>query len=70
MNQVARWFPRNPTGFNQLLRQPLRIGMRSDSRMHRLTSAVVDDEEYIHCSKPDGLNCEEITGPDIVAVPT
>jgi len=60
--------PSKRTGFKHLLREPLRIGMRSDSRMHELTGAVVDDKEYIQCSKPDGLNRKQITRPDLVGV--
>ncbi len=60
--------PSKRTGFKHLLRQPLRIGMRSDSRMYELTSAVVDDKEHIQCSKPDGLNRKQITRPDLVGL--
>ena len=70
VNQVAGRRSRNPTGFNHLLCQPLRCGMCSDPRMHPFTSAVVDDEEYIYCSKSDSLNREQITRPDLVAVLT
>jgi len=68
VNQVAGWLSRNPTGFNHLLCQPLRCGMCSDPRMHQFTSTVVDEEEYIHRSKPNSLNREEITRPDLVSV--
>ncbi len=64
------WFRRNSTGFNYLLHEPLRLGMRSYLRMYELTSAVVDDKEYIQCSKPDSLNREQITRPDLVGVLT
>jgi len=70
VNQVAGRLPRNPAGFNHLLCQPLRCGMCSDPSMHQFTSTVVDDEEYIHRSKPYSLNREEITRPDLVGVLT
>ena len=44
--------------------------MRSDPRMYEFTSAVVDDNEHIQCSKPNSLNREEITRPDLVSVLT
>jgi len=58
VNQVTRWFPRYPAGFDHLLRQPLRIGMRSGPGMNEFTSSVMNDEEYIQCLKPDSLNRE------------
>jgi hypothetical protein len=42
--------------------------MRSDPRMYEFTSAVVDDEEHVHCSKPDSVNREQITRPNVVGV--
>ena len=45
VNQVMRCFPQYTAGFDHLLRQPIRIGMRGDARMYELTSAVVNDKE-------------------------
>jgi len=63
-----RWFPGRPAGFDHLLCQPRRIGVCSDPRMHEFTSAVMNDKKHVQCLKPNGLNGEEITCPDFVAM--
>jgi hypothetical protein len=42
--------------------------MRRDPRMYEFTSSVPDDEEHIQCLKPDSVNREQITRPDVVGV--
>jgi len=42
--------------------------MSRDPRMYEFASTVVDDKEHVKCSKPDSLNREEITRPDLVSV--
>ena len=36
--------------------------------MDKFTSSVVDDEEHVHCSKPDCMNREQVTHPNIAGV--
>ena len=42
--------------------------MRCNPRMYEFTSAVVDDEEHIQCLKPDSVNREQITRPDLIGM--
>ncbi len=42
--------------------------MRRDPRMYEFTSTVVDDEKHIQCLKPDSVNREQITRPNVVGV--
>ena len=42
--------------------------MRCNPRMYEFTSAVVDDEKHIQCLKPDSVNREQITCPDLGAM--
>jgi len=36
--------------------------------MCKFTNAVVNDKKPVQCLKPNGLNREQITRPDLVAV--
>ena len=42
--------------------------MCGDPRMYELTSAMVNDKKHVQCLKPNGLNGEQITCPDLGAV--
>ncbi len=42
--------------------------MRCNPGMYEFTSAVVDDEEHIQYLKPDSVNREQITCPNVVGV--
>ncbi len=42
--------------------------MRCNPRMYEFTSTVADDEEHLKCLKPDSVNREQITRPDLVGV--
>ena len=68
VNQVTWWLPRYPAGFDHLLGQPLRIWMSRDPRKYEFASTVVDDKEHVKCSKPNSLNSEQITCPDLGAM--
>ena len=36
--------------------------------MYEFTTTVMNDEEYVQCLKPDGLNRKQIARPDLVAM--
>jgi len=55
--------------FYDLLRYPLRRGMLSHLDMQHFTAGVADYEEGMEGLKPQSLDAEKITDPDLRSVP-
>ena len=68
MNEMARQLRIDTTGFNHLLCQPLRRGMRSHTHEHNLPYLMLDDKVDIQRSKQNRAHSEEIACPDILGV--
>ena len=68
MNEVTGRVAVTIAGLHPLLRQPLGRGMSGCSGMNDLPPAVIYHEEHVQGPKPDGLNREQIAGPDFLRV--